>query len=117
MPKFELQGLVERIRGANGEISSVLASGGIVKSAANGGLLKAQWQRDMMAVFGDIGPDYNIEFHCTVTPVPNDTPLGPVPAKLKLARFEPLPEPVPMPMRRRGFFRRILDAMFAEGEM
>ena len=85
--KFEVQGLVERIPGANGELSSVLASGGIVKSARTAESLRLRWLADMKSAFGEIGPDYNIEFHCTVTQVPATTPVGPVPAKLGLDRL------------------------------
>ena len=108
MPKFEIQGMVERIPGARGECSSVLARGGIVKSAPNGDDLKARWLHDMKLAFGEAGPDYNIEFHCRVTRVSDDTREGPVPTTLKLHHMDPPPL---YTEHRPGIVRRVLDAI------
>jgi hypothetical protein len=130
MPKFEVQGMVERIPGAHGECSSMLANGGIVKSAASADELRAGWLAAMKQVFGEIGPDYNIEFHCNVTPVPDTTPEGPVFARMTLRHPDPPPTrkiertaatspyvPYSSRRRQRGLFRRLFEAMFAEAEM
>lgn len=46
----------------------VLASGSVVKEAESAEALQAAWERDMRIAF-PIGPDYNVEYVCNVTPL------------------------------------------------
>lgn len=85
MQKFEFQWMVERIPGAGGGTSSVLASGGVVRSAESADRLKAEWLRIAKSAWGEMGDTYNIEYHCTATEVPAETPDGPVLATMRLA--------------------------------
>lgn len=65
MPKFKIEGQVRKVWDGPDQI---LAKGGAVKEAASAEALKAAWERDMKVAF-PMGPDYNVEYHCTVTPL------------------------------------------------
>jgi hypothetical protein len=84
MKRFEFQWMVERIPGENNEISSVIASGGVVKDAESSDKLKAEWLRIAKSAWGDAGDTFNIEYHCTVKEVPATTPTGAVEPTLRL---------------------------------
>lgn len=68
MKKFTLEGKVLKVGEGPDEI---LAAGGCVKEAVSAEALKEAWERDMKIAFPQ-GADYNVEYHCTVTPVEGD---------------------------------------------
>lgn len=63
--KFKVVGKVFR-EDDNG--TELLASGEITKEGKSAEAIKEAWERDMRAAF-PMGPDYNVEYHCTVTPL------------------------------------------------
>lgn len=66
--RFKIKGIVEKHSDAGVE---TLAEGEIVKEAESAEALKAAWEADMRRAF-PMGPDYNVEYHCTVTPLDED---------------------------------------------
>lgn len=66
--KYKLEGEVRKVRDGPDEI---LASGGCIKEAESADALKEAWERDMKIAF-PMGADYNVEYHCTVTPVDDE---------------------------------------------
>lgn len=66
--KYKLEGKVLKVWTGPDEI---LASGGCIKEALSADALKEVWERDMKRAF-PMGADYNVEYHCTVTPLDED---------------------------------------------
>lgn len=72
MPKFKVEGRVVRVSDGGGAV--VVSRGATVKEAASAAELREAWERDMRIVFPQ-GPDYDMDYHCTVTRVEAE-PIG-----------------------------------------
>lgn len=69
--KFKIEGHVRKVWDGPDEILADM-KGGVIREAESAEVLKAAWERDMQSCFPQ-GPDYNVEYHCTVTLVEDDS--------------------------------------------